>query len=86
MGLLKQEASRSKQRDGAALRLFEAATAVSPPPPPTLRAGSSARVSGTLVLTAQWHMKVAKALHLSEAGVVSTLSSASAERSCSMNW
>ena len=83
MGLLKQEASRSKQRDGAALRLFEAATAVSPPPP-TLRAGSSARVSGTLVLTAQWHMKVAK--DRSEDGV-STLTAASAEYSSStLNW
>ena len=82
MGLLKQEASRSKQRDGAALRLFEAATAVSPPP--TLRAGSSARVSGTLVLTAQWHMKVAK--DRSEDGV-STLTAASAEYSSStLNW
>ena len=82
MGLLKQEASRSKQRDGAALRLFEAATAVSLPP--TLRAGSSARVSGTLVLTAQWHMKVAK--DRSEDGV-STLTAASAEYSSStLNW
>ena len=81
---LKQEASRSKQRDGAALRLFEAATAVSPPPPPPLRAGSSARVSGTLVLTAQWHMKVAK--DRSEDGV-STLTAASAEYSSStLDW